>query len=505
MTKRSAQLDMASGGLPPRLAENLRQQNPWWRGEPLQRLPSFRRWPFEPLLRRLMREPPLAKINVVRGPRQIGKTTLQLQLIEQLLEQGIEPTRLFRVQFDELPSLKPIQTDEPILRIVEWFSERILGRDLNAAARDGRPALLFLDEVQNLPDWAIQLKAFVDRTDVRLLVTGSSALRIELGRDSLAGRFQTLEVGSFRLSEIAAVRGLGSLPSFGTGNGWGAWGQEKFWLEMGEHGRSNRRIRDRAFTAFSERGGYPLAQRADIDWPEIAEQLNETVIRRVILHDLRIGERGRRRDQQLLEETFRMAARYCGQAPSLGELARQAKDAMNANVGAQRVRTYIQFLDSSLLIRTIDPLEMRLKQRRGSWKLCLSDHALRAAWLDELVPLDPNGLDKAPELAALAGRIAESTTGYFLASLGIPTAYAPERHDQGEIDYVLTAGDTRVPIEVKYQKRIDPIRDSAALRSFMAKKANRASVGVIVTRDDCSESLPPGIVAVPLKTLLLAS
>jgi hypothetical protein len=40
--------------------------------------------------------------------------------------------------------------------------------------------------------------------------------------------------------------------------------------------------------------------------------------------------------------------------------------------------------------------------------------------------------------------------------------------------------------------------------NFMAKKANRASVGVIVTRDDRNYQLPDGVVAVPLKSLLLA-
>ena len=67
----------------------------------------------------------------------------------------------------------------------------------------------------------------------------------------------------------------------------------------------------------------------------------------------------------------------------------------------------------------------------------------------------------------------------------------------------MTAGDHRIPVEVKYQKRIgEP--DCIGLQAFMAKKANRASVGVLVTRDDGDYKLPEGIVSVPLKTLLLA-
>lgn len=501
---KAPQPDLITGSLPHRLVADLHSQNPWWSSRSLPPLPAFKRWPFDLLMKRITREPPLARINLVRGPRQIGKTTLQFQVIENLLANGIDPKRLFRVQFDELPSFRSIGKGEPILEIVDWYQSRILQSDLNKEARRGLPSLLFFDEVQNLADWDVQLKALVDRTDVRLIASGSSAVRIELGRDSLAGRIQTLEIGPFRLSEIAAVRGIGDLPPLEPTNGHGHWARTEFWNSLKEHGLRHARKRNRAFKAFSDRGGYPLAQRADIDWGEAAWQLNETVVKRVIQHDLRLGERGRRRDPQLLEELFRMAARYCGQAPRLSELAQQARESMEANVGVQRIRAYVEFLDNSLLMRAIGPHEMRLKKRRGAPKFCLSDHALRAAWLDEIVPLDPEELAAAPTAADLAGRIAESCTGYYFASLGLPVAYLPERRGNPEVDFILTVGDHRVPVEVKYQATIDPRRDCRGLVAFMSRPVNRAPVGVLVTREDHELELPDGIVALPLKSLLLA-
>jgi predicted AAA+ superfamily ATPase len=499
----SAQTDFLSGSLPPKLVEDISDQNPWWSGKPMPLQPAFKRWPFPILLRRLEREPPLARINVLRGPRQIGKTTLQYQIIEHLLASGVSPKRILRVQFDELKSLLALRSNEPILDIARWYSRKVLAKDFNQAARDGERAYLFLDEVQNLSDWDVQLKAFVDRTDVRILVTGSSALRIELGRDSLAGRIQTLEVGPFRLSEIASVRGFGTLSPFAQPNGTAQWANRQFWLDLAAYGVTHSKLLDQTFAAFSARGGYPLAQRADVEWPEVARLLNETVVKRVIQHDLRVGERGRRRDPQLLEEVFRMAARYCGQAPNLTELARQARESMEANAGVNRIRAYVQFLDSSLLIRAIEPHEMRLKQRRGAPKFCLSDHVLRAAWLDEIVPLDSEGLKNAPEQSVLAGRIAESAVGYFFASLGLSVHYLPARAQTQEVDFVLTAGDHRIPIEVKYQARIDPIADTKGLVQFVSKSVNRASVGVLITREPVIGPLPENIVAVPLKSLLL--
>ncbi|KAF0127442.1 MAG: hypothetical protein FD189_189 [Elusimicrobia bacterium] len=66
---------------------------------------------------------------------------------------------------------------------------------VNQAANDGEQAYIFLDEVQNLPDWGPQLKQLVDINPVKVLVTGSSALKLEAGSDSLAGRTSTIEMG----------------------------------------------------------------------------------------------------------------------------------------------------------------------------------------------------------------------------------------------------------------------------------------------------------------------
>ncbi|MEK7288484.1 MAG: AAA family ATPase, partial [Elusimicrobiota bacterium] len=300
--------------LPDAFIQDLKRQNPWWDGRPSLALPQFKRWPFAKILSRL--KEPLAPILVLRGPRQIGKTTLQQQVAAQLLAEGIGAKQILRVQFDELPSLALVDADkEPILRIVEWFESNILGATLNESAQRQQPAFLFLDEVQNLSSWDVQLKFLVDHASVRILVTGSSSLRIEKGRDSLAGRIQTLEVGPLRLNEIAAIRGLGALKAAQDDNGWEDWLKPEFWRHLHEVGLQQSTIRDAAFAAFSQRGAYPVAQiNPNVSWPEIADQLKETVINRVIQHDLRIGERGRKRDQKLLEEVFRIACRYLGQA-----------------------------------------------------------------------------------------------------------------------------------------------------------------------------------------------
>ena len=440
---------------------------------------------------------------VLRGARQVGKTTIQEQVIDHLIRaKRVEPRRIMRVQFDELPTLRTVT--EPILRIVRWFEGHVLGSTLNEAAHAGSPAYLLFDEVQNLSDWAPQLKSLVDHNTVIAVVTGSSALRIEAGRDSLAGRIATLDLGTLLVREIAGLRFGGDVPPRMPFNGLESLLDIEFWRSLNAYSPEERRLRDHAFRAFSDRGGYPLVHaRAEAPWPEVADQLNETVIRRVIQHDLRMGERGRKRDAALLEEVFRLACRYAGPSPGQATLLAELKRVLTANVGWQRVRSYLEFLEGALLLRLIRPLELRLKKTRGQPKISILDLGLRASWLEETVPLDPASLEKSPHLADLAGHLAESAVGAFLAGLPhLDLAHFPARPTEPEVDFVLTIGEKRIPLEVKYRRGIDPHRDTLGLRAFIEKSHYNAPFGLLVTMHDEVVLPDPRIISISLPSLL---
>jgi predicted AAA+ superfamily ATPase len=278
-----------------------------------------------------------------------------------------------------------------------------------------------------------------------------------------------------------------------------------FWKELVEHGRKVASLRDKAFELFSGRGGYPIAHaRAEVPWPDVAAQLNETVIKRVIEHDLRAGERGRKRDPQLLEMLFKLCCRYAGQSPNPTTLAREAQRALSANIGPQRVRQYLHFLNDTLLVRLVLPLEIRIRRTKGAPKICLADHGLRASWLQEVIPLAPQQLDELPHLADLAGHLAESGVGAYLLTLsGLELAHLPERGEDPEVDFVLTLGERRIPLEVKYRRTVDPLRDTEGLRAFLETKVYHAPFGVMVTPRDDVVVNDPRIIAIPLSSLLL--
>ncbi len=93
MDRRSSVSD--AGGLAPELVDNLYALNPWWRSAPMLPQPRMRRHLADQIRRRLETE--IAPIVAVRGPRQVGKTTAQLQIIADLLGEGVPPTSILRV------------------------------------------------------------------------------------------------------------------------------------------------------------------------------------------------------------------------------------------------------------------------------------------------------------------------------------------------------------------------------------------------------------------------
>ncbi len=487
--------------LSPELDGLIRGMNPWWEGKPGKAVPPYLRWAFPRVLRSVVSGP--APITVLRGPRQVGKSTIQSQLIEGFLrEERMDPRRIFRVQFDELEAIHALKM--PVHELVAWFESRIAGRTLNEAAKAGAPVYLLLDEVQNLSEWAAELKSLVDHNSVRVLVTGSSALRIEAGRDSLAGRIATIELGPLRLREVAGLALKQDLPEFLPENGLEPWTRKQTWQDLQRFGIASATLRDAAFARWAERGGYPLVHEfADLPWAELADRLVETVVNRAIQHDLRQGDRGRKRDETLLKEVFRIACRYTGQCPSQAIFVHDIQSALGANVGSQRIGAYLRFLEAALLIRLVPPLEIRLKKKRGAPKLCLCDHGLRAAWLQEQVPLDPDAL-AVSTLGDVAGHIVEGAVGQFLTGVpNLDVSHFPERGAEPEVDFILTIGEHRLPVEVKYRQRIETQADTRGLRAFIERSVNNAPFGVLVTMRDGVTIDDPRIVPVSLPSLLL--
>jgi predicted AAA+ superfamily ATPase len=497
------------GTLTPELVAFLEDRNPWWRAQPAREPHRFRRWAYAEMVRRLDKK--LAAMVVIRGSRRVGKSVLQSQLIEDLLLVGkadaagkpVDPARILSVQFDDAPALGGISM--PIQAIVRWFEQHVLKRTLNKAAQEGRPAYLLFDEVQNLHDWSVQLKILADNADARIVVTGSSALRIAKGKENLAGRMDTIELGPLRLWEVAGIRGIRGLEPYAADAPLEEWKKREFWLGLVDHGKRMAKPRDEAFRYFSRLGGYPLCHdTTETEEDRLRQQVIAGVINKTIESDPEHRRRAAPLDPAFVREVFRMVCRYAGQTVAPKRIGDELHQLLQSPVPNAKVTEAEQFLADSLLIHCIPPLEMLAKKQGHPAKLCVCDHFVRNGVLQETISLDPDALKNCDEaVATQAGHLVESVLGYFLKGIpGVELSWFPERTKEPEIDLVLTIGTSRIPVEVKYRRAGTDAAARAGIDSFCGKPAYAATFGIIVTQMT-EGPIGDNAIAVPASTFLL--
>ena len=183
----------------------LRQYNPWWSGGRFPDLPTWRRAAFREISA-WAENPPAGRALLLSGARQVGKTTLYLQAIDELLNRGVAPTNILYATFDH-PLLKLIGLDA-LLKLWREFEP----------VREG-PEYLFLDEIQVAKDWQTWLKHQVDfEKRRRIAVTGSATPLVAEGQESGVGRWQTIRLATLSFFEYLQIRKLSvpPLPAVGS-------------------------------------------------------------------------------------------------------------------------------------------------------------------------------------------------------------------------------------------------------------------------------------------------
>ena len=195
-----------------------------------------------------------------------------------------------------------------------------------------------------------------------------------------------------------------------------------------------------------------------------------------------------------------MVCRYAGQAVRTQRIANEIGDTLRSAVPNAKVDAAIQFFADAMLIHKIAPLELLLRKQVNPSKLCLCDHFVRSALLQEVVPLVPDDLVREPEsVSSLAGHIVESVVGYYLQGIpGIDVSWYPARQGEAEVDFVLTVGTQRIPIEVKY-RHDTPVE---GVSQFCGNPHHAAPFGIVVTQSR-EGAIAGNVIAVPFSTFLL--
>jgi len=349
---------------------------------------NFKRSLVPLLVNELEKQQPV--FQVLTGPRQVGKTTIAYQVMDQL----------------PFPSLYA-SADSPLPPGPEWIETQWRRAEVEAD-RTGGAVLLVLDEVQKVRGWSESLKSKWDaaiRTsrDIRLLILGSSALLIQAGlSESLTGRFFLHRCGHWSFQECVDAFGW-DLPR---------------WLYF---------------------GGYPGAAAFSDDerkWKRyVTDSLIETVLARDVLQLQKITK------PTLLRHLFALSATFPAQILSYNKMLGQLQDVGNTTTIAQ----YLRLLETAFLVSGLELFSRGSVRKRGSSpKLLLWNNALVNA-------LSNRSFDDSIADTSWWGRLVENAVGGYLLGTLSPADYAITywRERDREVDFVIARGIKLWAIEVK--------------------------------------------------------
>jgi hypothetical protein len=444
---------------PQELIAVLRQYNPWWAGGRTPDLPTWRRAAFGEL-RRWVAEPPAPRAVLLSGPRQVGKTTLLLQAVEELLGQGVPPQNVLYVTFDH-PLLK-LTGVEGVLRLWREFEIRAEG-----------PEYLFLDEVQFLRDWQTWLKLQVDfQKDRRIVATGSATPLTAEGQESGVGRWHTIRLATLSFYEYLQIKRVSAppLPEVSSLARLLDWSPG----QLASVGEAARPLVGQ-FHEYLLRGGFP--QCALVPSIELAQKLlREDIVDKVLKRDM-TALFGVRRVLEL-EQTFLYLCLHDGGLLDMVDLGK------NLEVKKPTASNFIALLENTHLIYRLPPYGYGKQILRARHKVYLADAAIGPSVL-----LKGKGL---LEDDAALGRAVETAffkhvfTRYY--EVGIGFSYWRGGRNQ-EVDIVADVGGRLIPFEVKYRQQHTRPEDLKGIIALC--RENDLERGYVITRDMADFSVLP--------------
>lgn len=327
-------------------------------------------------------------IQVVAGPRQVGKTTLVQQVVE---DAG-------------LPVVYA-SADEPTLRGPEWLAQQWEAARLLPGA-GGR--VLVVDEVQKATGWAESVKRLWDEDTragrpLKVVLLGSAPLLIQRGlTESLAGRFEVIHLPHWSAAEMRDAFG---------------WDVDHFIFY----------------------GGYPGAAALTPDHGRWVRYVLDSLIEPTIARDVLLLTRVDK--PALLRRLFELGCRYSGQILSYTKMLGQLQDAGNTVTLAH----YLDLLGAAGMVTGLPKFAGQVARRRGSSpKLQVLNTALTMA--QSGLTFEEARADR-----EFWGRLVESAVGAHLANAaaGGTGELSYWRDRNREVDFVVRAGSLLTAIEVK--------------------------------------------------------
>ncbi len=333
-------------------------------------------------------------IQVLAGPRQVGKTTLARQLMNSL------PFECHYASADAMGA-----GDR------QWIAQQWEISRLKLSAGKSDTCVLFLDEVQKVPGWSEVVKSLWDEDtfnnlSLKVIILGSSPLLVQRGlNESLAGRFEVTHIRHWSLSEM----------------------RKAFNISLDE------------YIYF---GGYPGAAELFGDEDRWQSYLQESFIETTISRDILLMTQVNK--PALLRQLFYLGCNYSGQILSYQKILGQMQDAGNTTTLAH----YLELLaGGGMLCGIYKYAGQEVRRRSSSPKFQVMNMALMSTVVNQ-------NFEQVRANPELWGHWVESAVGVHLINNSIEHGFELFYwRDRGrEVDFVVRNRGRLQAIEVKSQK-----------------------------------------------------
>ncbi len=366
---------------------------------------------FQTILKRLREKRKF--MQVLAGPRQTGKTTLALQLIEEI----------------GFPS-HYASADDPVLQDSIWIEQQWEIARIHLKNSQDSEFVLILDEIQKIPNWSETIKNLWDedtknKIQLKVVVLGSAPLLIQRGlTESLAGRFEIIPITHWSYPEMRKAFG--------------------FSLEE--------------FIYF---GGYPGAADLIKDQNRWNQYINDSLIETTISKDILLMARIDK--PALLRRLFYLGCEYSGQILSYTKMLGQLHDAGNTTT----LSNYLDLLSGSGMLTEIKKFAgEQVRKRSSSPKLQVLNTGLMSA-------VSSYDFQSAQLDRDYWGRLVESAVGAHLVNSSSNNVQIFYWRDRGkEVDFIIQSNREIIAVEVKSGKKETHLRGMKSFAQlFQPKKA----------------------------------
>jgi predicted AAA+ superfamily ATPase len=426
--------------------------NPWWKSGVVRPEfnKSYKRIAYYEVYK-LLNSKEIRRSVILTGTRRVGKTTIQYQLIDELIKSGVSPSKILFVSLDH-PLLKLCKLNE----ILDCYRNNIYGEE---------DCFYFFDEVQYASDWDQWMKTIYDTKPLSKTVATGSASPVlrKKATESGAGRWTIVQIPTLSFFEYCELIDIEDRPKLNEDvRPTALLSYKKQDLNILLNKLS---VLQSHFNRFLLVGGFPELALAKDDF--MAQQvMREDVVDKVLKRDIPSLYNVRHSNE--LERVFLYICYHSSNIIAIDAISKELQ-----GVSRGTVDDYISYMESANLLYRSYPVDMSGKKvLKARAKIYIADAAIRnAVLMDDNLMLDPNQLGIIVETAVykhVAAFYYQNTTkvGYYRGG--------PKNQ---EIDVVVEFPTGKILIEVKYRENVR-IGEKDAIYNL----ADGASFSIVVTK-----------------------